>query len=161
MILVNPNINNNETTKPLTSVLCKKIRKGTFSMNKKSKKLLTLCLTLAMVLTMTVFSSAAFAAKRYDGADRYNTAIEIVKAGWEKADTAVITTGGNSADALCAAPLAKSYDAPLLLTQKGAADAKGNVAVIKELKDLEVKNVIIVGGTNAVSKSVEDEICYS
>jgi putative cell wall-binding protein len=158
VILVNPNINNNETTKPLTSVLCKKIRKGTFSMNKKSKKLLTLCLTLAMVLTMTVFSSAAFAAKRYDGADRYNTAIEIVKAGWEKADTAVITTGGNSADALCAAPLAKSYDAPLLLTQKGAADAKGNVAVIKELKDLEVKNVIIVGGTNAVSKSVEDEI---
>lgn len=109
-------------------------------------------------MALTVFTSAAFAAKRYDGADRYDTAIKIVEAGWEKADTAVVTTGGNPADALSAAPLAKSYDAPLLLVEKGAADTKYNAPVIKKLKDLGVKKVIIVGGVNAVTKSVEDAV---
>ena len=127
-------------------------------MSKKSKKLFTLYLTLAMVLTMTVFSSAAFAATRYDGADRYETALEIVKAGWKKADTAVITTGANPADALSAAPLAKSFDAPLLLVESGEATTTNNSKVIENLKELGINKVIIVGGDKAVTESVEKAI---
>ncbi len=43
--------------------------------------------------------------KRIYGLDRYKTAVEISKDGWTTSEYAVIATGENYPDALCAAPL--------------------------------------------------------
>lgn len=103
-----------------------------------------------------VFTSSVFAAptNRLSGNDRYQTAVAIAKSGWTTSDVAVLATGENYADALCAASLAKKNDAPILLTPSAKLD--GNVK--KALTDLKVKKVIIVGGVKAVSQDIENEI---
>ncbi|MFP3441662.1 cell wall-binding repeat-containing protein, partial [Pantoea sp. SIMBA_133] len=53
--------------------------------------------------------------ERISGKDRYKTAIEVSKAGWEKSDTVVLARGDEYPDALAGAPLAYKYDAPILL----------------------------------------------
>lgn len=140
-----------EYTKPLTSVLCKKMRKGTFSiMYRKTKKLLATVLTLTMLLTMTALTTLASASTALTGTDRYDTALKIAKAGWTTSDTVVIARGDELADALAAAPL----KAPILLTETGKLPA----GVLEEVKALGAKTVYIVGGTGAVSAAVETEL---
>lgn len=127
-------------------------------MYKKSKKLIVWCLVVSMVLTQMLFTNAAFAATsaatRLAGADRYQTAIEVSKAGWTSSDNAVIAYGEDFPDALTAAPLAKKYNAPILLTGKTALSA----GVLAELQRLGVKNVFVVGGEGVVSKAVADAL---
>ncbi len=88
------------------------------------------------------------------GLNRYETSVAISKTGWpnaQSADTAVIATGDNFPDALSASPLAKKYNAPILLTNSKKLDPK----VDAELDRLNVKNIILVGGTNAISNNIE------
>jgi 2',3'-cyclic-nucleotide 2'-phosphodiesterase (5'-nucleotidase family) len=87
---------------------------------------------------------------RLQGADRYETAVEISKQGWETSDTVIIVRGDEFADALAAAPLAYKYDAPILLTRTDDLTA----VTKKEIKRLGATKVIIVGGKNAVSNRV-------
>lgn len=146
----NPMKHEVEYTKPLTSVLCKKIRKGTFSiMYRKTRKLLAVVLTLAMMLTAMAFTTVASAATgtALTGTDRYATAIKIAKQGWTQSDTVVIARGDELADALSAA----SLNAPILLTETG----KLPTGVLDEVKALAPKTIYIVGGTGAVSTDVE------
>jgi putative cell wall-binding protein len=96
---------------------------------------------------------------RLAGNTRYSTAVSISEAGWDASNYAVITTGGNFPDALSATPLAKKYDAPLLLTEPNIATL--NTDVKAELQRLNVKEVFIVGGTVAVSAGVEQELVNS
>ncbi|WP_061994783.1 cell wall-binding repeat-containing protein [Clostridium sp. ATCC 25772] len=92
--------------------------------------------------------------KRIFGANRYETSKEISKNGWEKADYAIIASGEGFADVLSAAPMAKKYDAPIILTE-----CKGlNENAKEELERLKVKEVIIVGGIGAISSNTENEI---
>lgn len=93
--------------------------------------------------------------QRIWGVNRIETSVNISKAGWpETSDTAVLATSSNFPDALSAAPLAKLYNAPILLTEPDKLDE----SVDEELDRLNVKKVIIVGGQSAVSASVEDYI---
>jgi putative cell wall-binding protein len=46
--------------------------------------------------------------------------VEISKDGWQSSNYVIIVSGENFPDALCSTPLAKRYDAPILLTQSGA-----------------------------------------
>lgn len=130
-------------------------------MYRKSKKLLAWSLVVCMIVTQMLFSSVALAADkaglatdRFAGTDRYQTAIEVSKAGWTTSQYAVLAYGEVSADALAAAPLAKKLGAPILLTDKGALSA----GVLAELQRLGVTEVYIVGGEGAVSKAVEDAV---
>lgn len=116
-------------------------------------------LVVAIVLLYTFFPcaralAAAPAQLRAGGEDRYETAVEISKNGWDKADTAVLATGEDFPDALCAAPLAKKHNAPILLTGKGELNGK----VSEEFKRLGVKEVLIIGGPGVISQSVEETI---
>lgn len=121
-------------------------------MNKKSRKLLTWCLVLSMILTQVLFTNVALAATRHEGTDRYQTALAVVKAGWPTAETVVIAQGEELADALAAAPLAYAKGkAPILLTEPN----KLPEGVLDELTALGTKTVYIVGGTGAVSSDVE------
>ncbi|BCB05782.1 cell wall-binding repeat-containing protein [Bacillus sp. KH172YL63] len=91
---------------------------------------------------------------RLTGETRYETAVEISMKGWETADTVILARGDSFPDALAGAPLAYKHDAPILLTEKGSL----NAAAKAEIKRLGAKNVIILGGTEAVSHYVEYQL---
>ncbi|AKA67788.1 cell wall-binding repeat-containing protein [Clostridium scatologenes] len=92
---------------------------------------------------------------RLSGNDRYSTAAEVSKYGWsDQAKYAILASGNSFPDALSAAPLAKKYDAPILLTDKD----KMPEATISELKRLQVKSVYIVGGTGVISSNIDNEL---
>ncbi|WP_270180340.1 cell wall-binding repeat-containing protein [Alkalihalobacillus sp. CinArs1] len=93
-------------------------------------------------------------ATRLSGEDRYDTAIEVSKAGWVSADTVVLARGDAFPDALAGAPLAYELDAPILLTGKDSLNKK----VKEEIKRLGAKDVVILGGTGAVSEYVEYQV---
>ena len=95
------------------------------------------------------------------GMDRYETAIELSKKGWDdkslnKEGDAVVLVSGSSdkiVDGLTATPLAASLNngkkAPVLLTKENEIPTE----VIEEIERLGAKKVYIVGG--AVSEAVE------
>ena len=88
---------------------------------------------------------------RIAGQNRQETAIEISRNTFDKADTVVIVSESNFADALTAQPLTSIVDGPLLLSGSGETQK----AVLEEIKRLGAKNIIVVGGENSVS---EDEL---
>lgn len=92
--------------------------------------------------------------KRYAGADRYKTAVEISKEGWTSAGTVVLATGTNFPDALAGGPLAYQEDAPILLTQGNSL----NAATKTEIERLGASKVIILGKEGAVSAGVSNEL---
>lgn len=120
----------------------------------RSKRIVIL---VAAVAVTCMLSSAKVYAEpivdRYGGEDRYETAAEVCEAGWNtNTDNAVLVNGQNYPDALSAAPLAKKYDAPVLLTGPKVL----NPYTSSELTALNVKNVFIVGGKAVVSQSIQD-----
>ncbi|MBN8210258.1 cell wall-binding repeat-containing protein [Bacillus sp. NTK071] len=93
---------------------------------------------------------------RIQGADRYETAVEIAKEGFEEGNTpeVVLATGLDFPDALAGAPLAYQKDTPILLTKtKSIPDS-----VKKALTYFGVEHVTILGGQTAVSKDVETQL---
>ena len=103
----------------------------------------------------TAYAGTVVTGQRLAGLDRYETSVDISKSGWPGgSDVAVIATGEDFPDALCAGPLAKSLNAPVLLTEVNVLDSN----VKAELKRLGVKEVYIVGGVGAVSYNVQNQI---
>lgn len=102
----------------------------------------------------------AGAASRVDtdrlwGADRYETAAEIAEdyaAAAGSIDTAIVASGEAFADALAATPLARRRNAPILLSPPDAL----HPATREFIERHRVDNIIIAGGTNAVSLEVEN-----
>lgn len=131
-------------------------------MQKKTKRALSASTIASLLVTSSVVSvnvkAAATTASenpRLWGSDRYETAAKVAQTGWTStSDYAVIASGEGYADALCAAPLAKVNNAPILLTQNGDLNANA----LSELKRLNVKHAFIVGGTGVVSQNVEDKV---
>lgn len=131
-------------------------------MQTKTKKALSASTIASLLITSSVVSVNVKAATvtppespRLWGADRYETAVKVSQTGWTSgSDYAILASGEGYADALCAAPLAKANNAPILLTQKGELNSN----TLKELKRLNVKHVFIVGGQGVVSQEVENKI---
>ncbi|MBC2581559.1 cell wall-binding repeat-containing protein [Clostridium sp. DJ247] len=131
-------------------------------MKKKTQKALSASTIASLLITSSAAVTSVKAASvtppespRLWGADRYETAAKVSQTGWTSgSDYAVIASGEGYADALCAAPLAKVNNAPILLTQKDVL----NAATLDELKRLKVKHVYIIGGQGVVSQAVEDKI---
>jgi putative cell wall-binding protein len=91
---------------------------------------------------------------RLAGKGRYETAAEISKASFDKADTVVLAYSLNYADALAGVPLAYNKSAPILLTNTKTLDT----ATLDEINRLEATKVIILGGEGVISKEVETEL---
>lgn len=96
---------------------------------------------------------------RLSGSDRYKTAVEVAKAYKTMLkmdiDTIVLVSGENYPDALTSTPLASKQNAAVLLTKSD----KLNVDTKEYIKsNPNIKNIIIVGGENSVSKDVEKEL---
>lgn len=95
-------------------------------------------------------------ATRVFGQTRYETSYEIFKMGWSSSDYAIIAPGSDYPDALCAAPLASKYNAPILLANN--TSLKNQPELLNLLKSKGVKNVFIVGGTGVIPSSMESEL---
>lgn len=91
----------------------------------------------------------------YSGATMFETAAAEAKAAYKSCDTVILAGPGDAwVDALASAGLAGALDCPILFTEKDQLHA----ATKQALKDLNVKNVIILGGTAAVSAQAEQSI---
>jgi putative cell wall-binding protein len=95
---------------------------------------------------------------RVAGADRQATSVEafkLIDGNWYKyhgTHSVIIATGANYADALSIAPFAYKTGTPIVLTK---ADGTLTDEAVKAIKDNdEIYQVIVVGGTAAVSDSV-------
>ena len=89
---------------------------------------------------------------RQGGVDRYETA--AILAGGVDTDTVFIATGENFADATAGAAVAGAEGAPVLLTRTGSLPQSTSDA----LDGLDVSEIVVLGGTAAVSADVESEL---
>ena len=87
-----------------------------------------------------------------EGDDRILTSVAVSKRAFDEADTAIIVSGYNSADALSSLSLSKEYSAPILLTRPENLPEE----VVEELNRLGVVDIFIVGGDDVVFLSIEE-----
>lgn len=94
---------------------------------------------------------------RVAGANRQETSVMAlgVVALRSEPDTVVIATGWGFADALSIGPWCYKHVAPILLAKNGKLSTQ-QVEVVQSLTS--IKNVVIVGGTAAVSDEVKDQL---
>lgn len=112
--------------------------------------------------TGVISSGVASAAKkltgtvsRSSGSDRYATAAALSKAEHPNgADVVYLASGADFPDALSASAPAAAAGAPVLLT----SPAKLSASTATELRRLSPREVVIVGGTGAVSTSVQTAV---
>lgn len=91
---------------------------------------------------------------RLGGTDRIGTSVTISQEGWSSADVVVLATAEDFPDALAAAPFAKQYSAPILLTDPNQLSQ----ATADEIKRLNPSTIALIGGTGAISQGIEDEL---
>lgn len=87
---------------------------------------------------------------RVSGKDRIDTAVEISKKTFNKADTVILVNGYKNSDALTAVPYATSLNAPILFTNSNDVTK----SVLDEISRLGAKNIIIIGGQASVDNSI-------
>lgn len=92
--------------------------------------------------------------ERIEGSNRFLTAIEISKDGWDSADTVILTRNDEFADALAVSPLAYKLDAPILLTKTNSIYAE----TLDEIKRLGAKNIILLGEEKAIHNRVQKDL---
>ncbi len=90
---------------------------------------------------------------RHSGATRYETSLELLKSATTGAPV-FVATGNGFADALSAAPAAALEGGRVVLTHPRNVDAD----LVAQIRALAPKNIYIVGGTVAVSSSVENAL---
>lgn len=91
---------------------------------------------------------------RIAGVDRYDTSLKIAQAVGNYGE-AVIATGENYTDALSIAPIAAMRKMPILLTPKNSLPSD-----MRQYLQSNVGKTYVVGGTNAVSVSVQNQLPY-
>ncbi|MFC0525280.1 S8 family serine peptidase [Pontibacillus salicampi] len=92
---------------------------------------------------------------RLKGNSRYETAVEISKAGWSNgADTIVLAKASDFPDALAGAPLAYAVDGPILLSKSARLDE----ATKEEIIRLRPKKAYLLGGKNALQPAIQKEL---
>lgn len=94
---------------------------------------------------------------RVSGANRYSTSTAISKSTWTTADTVVLATGTDPADALAASGIAGALDAPVILVPP-YSKYSSLLDVYYELDRLGCGDVYIVGGDAAVDPMIDIEL---
>lgn len=95
-----------------------------------------------------------YTVNRIEGKNRYETNVNLSKASHDKAETVFLVSGEGYADGLSVAPIAYQEGAPLLLS---AAKTLPQVT-LQAIKDYGATEVVIVGGTGAISQAIEDQL---
>jgi len=90
---------------------------------------------------------------RIAGYNRYHTAALVSELLYPQGvDTIILTTGENLVDGIVSGPLAGNLDVPILLTKSDVLSEY----TLREIKRLNAKNVIVIGGNDAISQEVKD-----
>ena len=103
---------------------------------------------------MPAGATPGFSFTRVFGSDRYETAKAVAEAAFTSSDGAIVATGERFADALAGNYLAGQLNVPILLTRPNAVTAPLKQA----LANLKVRNVLLLGGTQAVGSGVEADL---
>lgn len=98
----------------------------------------------------------AISSERIFGDTRYETSYKVFENGWTSSDSAILVSGLDYPDALCAAPLAAKYNAPILLTRNTSLENQNDLKNL--LINKGVKNVIIIGGEGVIPTEIENEL---
>lgn len=93
---------------------------------------------------------------KYDGDNRYHTAVLLAESYAQRAETITIASGENYPDGVVAGAFAANHDGPLLLTQNA------NLTPVTEQylrfkSDLHAQ-VMVVGGVGSVSRAVSTQV---
>lgn len=123
-----------------------------YKIKEQLKLSILVTIILAMIISINVFASTT--TTRLYGSDRYETSSKIALAGWDHSDYAIVASGEDYPDALCSAPLAGKYNAPILLTQKDSIPS----STLNVIQQLKITKIFIIGGTGVVSKTVENQL---
>jgi len=91
---------------------------------------------------------------RLAGSNRYSTSCVVSAKGWETSNVVVIARGDNFPDALAGAALARKNSCPILLTESATL----TIETEAEIKRLSATRVIVLGGTGAISSTVEQKL---
>lgn len=121
---------------------------------KKNLKIIFMFLVFTILFPKTIKAEDQNLVKieRLSGPSRVQTSIEIAKNAYDKAETVVLVGYNGEVDALTGSIFAKVKDAPLVFVNPQDASETKNM-----LKDLNTKQVYILGGTNAFSNKLENE----
>lgn len=96
------------------------------------------------------------------GEDRFKTAIEVSKKGFENAGdaNAVVLVGKDAVvDGLAAAPLAAEKNAPILLTNKDGLTKETEAEMLRVLgANVKGKTIYVIGGESQFSKVAEENL---
>ena len=91
---------------------------------------------------------------RIAGSDRYATAAAVSRAAFDSATVAYLAVGTSYPEAVAAGPIAALRSAPLLLTRTESLPLETRV----EMQRLGINEVVILGGTGAISSAVEADL---
>ncbi|MDZ4178341.1 MAG: cell wall-binding repeat-containing protein [Coriobacteriia bacterium] len=96
--------------------------------------------------------------QRFDGSNRHETTRSVAERVISDADafdgTAFVATGLSFPDALAAAPISAALGRPLFLSEPHGLPSE----TLRSIDVMGVSNVIILGGTSAVPRSVETQL---
>jgi hypothetical protein len=110
---------------------------------------------LTSLVRSGIISGGGNKVTRLQGPNRYETAAAVSRYTFPNgAPIVVVASGTNFPDALVAAPF--GVRGPILLTERDRLP----IATANEIKRLGAKEIIIVGGTAAVSQAVENDLKF-
>ncbi|MFL0194345.1 cell wall-binding repeat-containing protein [Clostridium sp. WILCCON 0269] len=122
------------------------------------QKVLIIIMTSVLTLGAISIVNADTVKTRISGGWRNDTTATLIsQAGWTQSDTVIIVSGSDFPDALCAGPLAKKLNAPILMTGSYASCYLGS-ATLTEIERLNATKAIIIGGTGVISDSIKEEL---
>lgn len=121
-------------------------------MVKNLKKLLVLSSILVLISSASSFADMNIS--RISGRDRYETALKVSQANFEDAEYVIIASGEKYPDAVFGGSLASQTKSPILLVKKNNIP----VGVIEEIKRLNPKMILLLGGEDTISEEVLTKI---
>jgi putative cell wall-binding protein len=108
----------------------------------------------AVVMGPSASATGGFTMTRIAGSSRYATAAQIAIDSYGEASGIILATGETFPDALSASFLAGYVNSPILLAQRTSIPQ----ATLDAMATLGVKEVVILGGTAAISTEVENQL---
>lgn len=101
-----------------------------------------------------VAESLGVTTKRIAGDNRYETSLLLAKEGYPNAKTVVLASGTIAIDSLTAGAILPKVDAPLILVNPSGLSSD----LADYLQELQVENVIVIGGERTLPASIITEI---
>lgn len=91
---------------------------------------------------------------RIEGRSRYDANVSAIKANFTQHNQVIIASGEVYSDALYGVSLANTYDAPVVLAKTDRLEP----STVELLKELNVKNATIIGGSLTLTSNVETQL---